>query len=90
MAHLGGIPGSSGGGREAEEGWLVGRVLCGHTSHIGGTKPTCVDPSSPKEIPERQVGAFETRAFQLKELELNPSSVSHSLRASQEVLTPLA
>ena len=68
----------------------MGRVLCGHTSHIGGTKPTCVDPSSPKEIPERQVGAFETRAFQLKELELNPSSVSHSLRASQEVLTPLA
>ena len=28
MAHLGGIPGSSRGGREAE-GWLAGRVLCG-------------------------------------------------------------
>ena len=67
----------------------MGRVLCEHTSHTGGPKPTCVDPSSPKEIPERQVGAFETRAFQLKELELDPSSASHLLCASQEVLTPL-
>ena len=42
MAHLGGIPGSSGGGREAEEGWLAGRVLCGLWSSA---------PKSSEELP---------------------------------------